>query len=101
LPDLALCLLISPLLSGDSPQATHGAAIFILYARSLVEVNQAVLAWSFVSLAGPEHGGRKVCSQVVPQENFHVLQRERLDVAQKDLVKKGLFCCVSILKRTI
>jgi hypothetical protein len=29
------------------PQATHGAAIFILYAKSLVEVNQAILAWSF------------------------------------------------------
>jgi hypothetical protein len=29
------------------PQATHGTAIFILYAKSLVEVNQAILAWSF------------------------------------------------------
>jgi hypothetical protein len=33
------------------PQATHGAAIFILYAKSLVEVNQAILAWSFNYLA--------------------------------------------------
>jgi hypothetical protein len=32
------------LLSGDLPQATHGTAIFILYAKSLVEVNQAILA---------------------------------------------------------
>jgi hypothetical protein len=46
-----------------------------------------------VSLAGPENGGRKVCSQVVAQENFDVLQQERLDVAQKDLVKMVVVFC--------